>query len=183
MGKADPTKVTLYRPIPNYPGYMVGSDGSVWSKRQQRLGKVWRRLRPGTNTNGYLYVVLANRRGPKNHLVSRLVLTVFVGDQPHLECCHCDGSKTNNQLGNLKWGTHADNMRDMVQHGRSIKGRRHRAIEGENHWNSRLSVGDVKRIREMLSSGPVSLESLADSFGVSAPNIAAIRDRKTWKHV
>jgi hypothetical protein len=36
-----------YRPVPGFPGYVIGSDGSVWSSRQNgrfRQGR-WRRLR------------------------------------------------------------------------------------------------------------------------------------------
>jgi len=40
-----------YRELPEFPGYRVGSDGSVSSRRR---ASEWRRLRPGRSNSHYV---------------------------------------------------------------------------------------------------------------------------------
>lgn len=48
----------------------------------------------------------------------RLVLSAFVGPAPEgMEALHRDGSRANNRIANLAWGTHAQNQRDQLAHG------------------------------------------------------------------
>lgn len=48
----------------------------------------------------------------------RLVLLAFVGPCPDgMEACHANDIPTDNRLANLRWGTHADNMRDRIENG------------------------------------------------------------------
>jgi hypothetical protein len=50
--------------------------------------------------------------------VHALVLEAFVGPRPPKhDACHADGSKDNNSLSNLRWGTRKENMQDAVRHG------------------------------------------------------------------
>lgn len=63
---------------------------------------------------GYPHV---NLQG-KTRFVHHLVLEAFVGPMPEgHEGCHRDGDRTNNHLGNLYWGTRAENVRDAIEHG------------------------------------------------------------------
>jgi hypothetical protein len=58
--------------------------------------------------------------GNKQHAkyVHALVLEAFVGPRPQKhDVCHFDGSKDNNRLSNLRWGTRKENMQDAVRHG------------------------------------------------------------------
>ena len=72
-------------------------------------------LKPGLGSHGYPSVVLTGR---KTKLVPVLVLTAFRGPAPEgEECCHEDGTRTNSLLLNLRWGTRASNVADMVKHG------------------------------------------------------------------
>jgi hypothetical protein len=55
-----------YRDISDFPGYRVGDDGSVWSRKRKggndrspgRLGDQWRLLSQCKNANGYSCVNL-----------------------------------------------------------------------------------------------------------------------------
>lgn len=50
--------------------------------------------------------------------VHALVLSAFVGPRPTgMEACHGDGDGLNNRLGNLRWDTHAENVKDSIKHG------------------------------------------------------------------
>ena len=125
-GNQEPTR---YRDIPGYPGYRVGSDGTVWSCRiKGRTGKLssrWKRLQPYPVRGGYLLVRLYSQEGQrKEFLVHTLVLTAFVGPCPvDSECCHQDGDPGNNRLENLRWDTHSANCLDKRRQGRPNGGR------------------------------------------------------------
>lgn len=60
-----------------------------------------------------------NKRGNKRIVcVHILVLEAFAGPRPlGAEACHRNGNPSDNRLENLYWGSHADNMKDMTQHG------------------------------------------------------------------
>jgi predicted XRE-type DNA-binding protein len=84
---------------------------------------------------------------------------------------HKDGTKTNNSLDNLRWGSYADNAEDARRHGALIM--------GEKQWNSKLSRVEVNEIRRLLASG-VSQRKVAGLFGVSQGCVNEINTGKTW---
>jgi hypothetical protein len=114
-----------YRLIPGFPGYAVGSDGSVWScwiPRNPKMGECWRRRKVHRNRSGHLRVSL---RGKKAILVHRLILLAFVGTCPEgMEACHNGGNTTNNRLDNLRWDTRQANAADALRHGTQVVGSR-----------------------------------------------------------
>jgi hypothetical protein len=60
--------------------------------------------------------------------VNCYVLEAFVGPCPSgMECRHLDGDVNNNNLQNLVWGTHLQNMRDSIKHGTFSHGSKHAA--------------------------------------------------------
>lgn len=106
-----------------FPNYKVGTDGSVWSNID-RFGKTvpWRKLKPYKIKSGRLSIDLYNKGFVKRAvLVHRLVLQAFVGPCPTgMECRHFpDPNPTNNNLENLQWGTHQENMDDRTIHDRT----------------------------------------------------------------
>lgn len=86
----------------------------------RRKGKILAAYQKKTD---YYQVRLCIKGIGKSKLVHRLVLEAFVG--PCLEeeeCCHRDGRPGNNQLSNLRWGTHSSNCLDSVEHGTKYTG-------------------------------------------------------------
>jgi hypothetical protein len=116
--------VTL-KEISDFPGYLIGDDGSVWTTKAKggndrtpgRIALKPRRMKTHVARHGYLYVNLD--RGGKNTVmaVHRLVLIAFVGPCPDgMESCHYpDPDRTNNRLDNLRWDTHDANMKDKYR--------------------------------------------------------------------
>jgi len=108
-----------YRDIEGWPGYRVGSDGSVWSRLDRWKLNRWHRLKATDNARGYLRVGLgsgAQRTAAKVHI---LVLNAFVGPRPEgFQTCHWNGIKTDNRVENLRWGTVRDNIADSRRLGR-----------------------------------------------------------------
>ena len=82
-----PGQRIVYLEIPEFPGYMIGSDGSVWSRRR---ASEWRRLRPGRSKSHYVAGGLRKWTGKKTAVhVHRLVLEAFVGPPPEgAVACH-----------------------------------------------------------------------------------------------
>jgi len=121
------------------PGYRVGSDGSVWSElRKKGLGGKrgvvmyrsgrWHKLSPIDGGLGYLRVGLRKpgERRKRLYYVHALVLLAFVGPCPEgQETRHLDGSRDNNVLSNLAYGTHLENEADKERHGRRPRGEKH----------------------------------------------------------
>jgi hypothetical protein len=133
-------------------------------------------LKPGIASNGYPLVVLGKGN---SRLVHALVLTAFVGPPaPGFEVCHADGTRTNNCLTNLRWGTRTDNMRDAVRHG-TANGY---SSPGSTNGSSVLTEGDIPLIRQLVRSG-LRYTEIAPRFGVGPDTIGLIARGRTWSHV
>ncbi len=169
-----------YRPIPDFPGYMAGTDGSIWtSKKRQGMKYVpgeWQMLCPVRMPNNYLKVTIPNSAGEHKQLfVHRIILFTFVGPcPPGLVCRHLDGNPPNCRLGNLAWGTHQENHDDMAIHGTRARGERQGA--------SKFKDADIIQIRQLQADG-ISLCEIARRFSVNLLTISKIVTRRTWAHV
>jgi hypothetical protein len=168
-----------------FPGYRVGSDGSVWSCRKRVgqggrkgfyfvVGDTWNQMRPGLGSSGYLHLQLAPDL--RNYWVHRLVLEAFVGPCPEgMECCHNDGNRQNNSLSNLRWDTRQANQNDRKNHGTHLK--------GTDVHLAKMNEEQVRTIRTEYATGTTSTNKLARKYNVSQAAIWNIIHRRTWKHV
>lgn len=159
-----------YEVVPNFPDYKVGTDGSVWSKRQ--FGE-WRKLHPGGDK--YLAVSLSNDSGLKQYRVHVLILVVFVGPRPRgLQARHLDGDHMNNRLSNLKWGTAGENWSDKILHGR--------ATRGETHPAHKLSDEIVLKARSLWASGE-TLAAISAALGIRCGLLHKAIIGGSWDHL
>ena len=169
--------------IPGFMNYEITRDGRIWSKpRKDRRGNnrrgKWLKLTKGSR--GYLHLSLCAEGKIYTRSVHQLVLETYVGPcPPGMETRHLDGTRTNNQLDNLCWGTKVENTQDQVRHG-TFSDRR-----GEKHGGAKLTESIVILIRQLWSIRwmGVTQTELADMFGVSRRNIAYIVHRKSWTHI
>lgn len=122
-----------WRPVVGWGGfYEVSSLGSVRSLPRslprvngRMLNLRGRILKPTPNRDGYLTVGLCRDDVKVTYKVHRLVLDAFVGLQPEgMEACHFDDVKSNNVLGNLRWGTKSENTFDRVRNGNHYSARK-----------------------------------------------------------
>ena len=89
--------------------------------------------------------------------------------------CHsCDNPPCVNPY-HLFIGTPAENSRDRDS--------KRRLPVGEDHHNSKLSVGNVLEIRELYVTGNYTQVKLGEMFSVSRVNIFDIVHRNIWRHV
>lgn len=86
--------------------YLVDIKGRVFSKYVNRL------LRELTDAYGYRYYNLMVNGKKSNVKKHRIVMCYFGSDMPHDKTCvnHIDGDKANNDLSNLEWCNHSENM-------------------------------------------------------------------------
>ena len=166
-----------------FPGYRVGSDGSVWSlwkKTSYRktgiasvIGTEWKKMKLMIqDPSGYFIVTLLG----KPRRVHRLVLRAFVGEPPPgMECCHEDGNRTNPALSNLRWDTRKNNNADRLRHGTSPR--------GTNSPNAKLTESEVRAIFAEYSAGGIFLKDLAAKYHVSTPLIGQIVTGRAWKYL
>ena len=116
MTTATRPRLSGWTPVPGWPGYQAHPDGLV--RGPQRV------LRGTPQRGGLRRICL--REGRTGSLNSRarwcfihtVILETFVGPcPPGQEACHRNGDPSDNRLANLRWDTHAENMRDAVRHG------------------------------------------------------------------
>ena len=70
-------------------------------------------LNPHINTTVYYYITLRNEAGKKrkHYKLHQLIAKAFIPNPlNHLYINHKDGNKLNNNLSNLEWVTHKENM-------------------------------------------------------------------------
>lgn len=149
-------------PVPGFPGYEVSDAGRVRSHKQRTA----RILRPGDNGSGHLQVGL--RREGKSHMrqVHCLVALAFIGPvKEGLEVCHNDGNPGNNTLSNLRYDTRRNNLLDRAKHGYVHPNR------GERHPRARVPDSAVSAMRAEYAKGGITLQALADKYGMSKPGI------------
>lgn len=171
----------IWKPVPYKPfdtKYFVSNKGrvkpikkSIYSNSKEEY------LRPGVGSRGYGCVTLYCNGQSKQSFIHRMVALVFVGEPPEGKnvVCHLDDNKLNNVSENLCWGDANDNMRHMVDHGRSLYGSRNpRAL---------LTDSKVLEIRRLYATGEYSQTKLSKIYGVNQTTIGRAINSKAWKHL
>lgn len=158
-----------YKPIPGFPGYEAGDDGSIWTLK--RGGR--RRLSVREDEDGYLKAEVWVDGRRRNVGVHALVLMAFVGPRPAgMEAAHEDGNRQNNRPGNLRWKTPKANQGDRVRHGTHCR--------GDRHPHRRLSEAEVTRLRGGTGE---TYKQAARRLGVSYNAVRQAIKGETWRHL
>lgn len=117
-----------WAPLPGHDdAYEVSNYGRV--RALDRIlpdGRRWkgRLIRQHPRRTGHLTVNLTHPRGTR--FVHVLVLEAFVGPCPEgMEALHWNDVAHDNRLENLRWGTRAENIADMIRNG--------------GHWKTRIT--------------------------------------------
>jgi hypothetical protein len=158
-------------------GYEIssfGRVGSYWGKGRNAPGVERSILKPRQHQSGHFYVVLlATDRSSVTRGIHRLVIEAFSPQvEASHECRHLNGISSDNRIGNLRWCTHLENMRDRTLHGTDNR--------GERAANAKLTEVQVIDIYRRRMEGP---SKLAREYNVNPNTIVGIHKRRRWKHV
>ena len=168
----------IWKDVKDYEGYYrISNCGNVKSiKFTNRYGTFSRNFLLNLNITAYGYhaVMLCKNRNNKFIGVHRLVAIAFIPNPENKPCVnHRDFNRTNNNIENLEWVTHRENIVYSISHGR----RDH--LKLENSTNCKLSLNDVIHIRSL--SGKLTKRKIAKMYNVCDSNIWRIIHNKTWK--
>ncbi len=138
-----------WRKIPDIcSDYEINERAEIRSKKYG----TWRPIKIMLGKVGYFVFAESNRGVVKKHLVHRCLAKAFIPNPRNLpEVNHKNLIRTDNDLENLEWVTHAENMRHASSHGlmRRIK----------------LSQEDVEKIRHLAATTNLSQAAIARQFG------------------
>jgi hypothetical protein len=171
-----------WRPVPGFPYVEASSQGRIRTitrvveAKASAYRPAYTRTIGGMTLKPTLYKgerYWMNLPGGRNARVAQLVCLAFHGLPPAGKsfALHRDGVATDDQPSNLYWGSHADNMADMVAHGRSMRGKGGKLTETQ--------AIEIRRRRVAGESG----KSLADEFGVSQQTVCGIYKGREWRHL
>ena len=108
-------KEETFKDISGYEGlYKIGNKGTVIgfsrSNDNRYKNKQWV-LKQYKDRNGYVYVTLSNNKKRKTIKVHRLVAEAFLDNPNNYPCVnHIDSNRTNNEVENLEFCTHKQNI-------------------------------------------------------------------------
>lgn len=168
----------MWKAIPNYEGYEVSTEGLVrsWHPRNGKgcytLTKTPYLLTLSKFVDSdYLRVALKCPVSNKHmtRRVHQLVLEAFVGPRPdgHV-VMHINDDTTDNRLSNLKYSTPQENLRDMVNKGRSLRGDKHpRSLASNSLRAEIISLAIAKPYRG-------SRPEIANILGVSINTVQRV---------
>lgn len=175
MSAADCDAGVEYRPVDGFPGYRVGSDGTVWTCRPRcgrgALANFWRELKQKTTPRGYREVVLCREGTVKCFRVNRLVAIV---SKPEVN--HKNGIKSDNFVGNLEWATRSENESHAFRIGLKV------APKGQDRHNAKLTESQAKEILARISRGDKQ-SHIAREFGVHQTTITDLKLGRSWRHL
>lgn len=157
--------------------YYVTNYGDIYSIKKDGRIKI---LKQTTDKAGYKYVNLRVKQDGKTHdvklLVHRLVAMAFIATIPNkLEVNHKNGDKNNNQVNNLEWVDHSENMIHAYENDLNHK--------GENNSQSVYSNEQIHHVCKMLEENKNTKTEISIKTGVAIFTIDSILRNKKWKHI
>lgn len=156
--------------------YQVSNKGRV--KSLVRPGVLQERILTRVKTKkGYRRVAMWGAKKAYFHLVHRLVLEAFLGEDER-QVNHIDRNKENNNLENLEFVTPLEHSKHSMQSPDYV------VMRGDLNGRSILRSDIVAYIKYYLVpfSG-FNLREIGDLYGVSPSTINDIKHSRTWKHI
>jgi len=135
-----------------------------------------KKLKGGLSARGYPQCTLANHLGAKCFLIHRSVAEAFIPNSENKPCVnHIDGIKTNNNVDNLEWCTHKENMK----HAYDLKLRNQK---GSDCNFAILTDEQVLQIKDLLTQNRKQRD-IAKMYNVHESTISDIKTGRSWSHL
>ncbi len=142
--------------IVGFENYILTRNGVVYRNKK--------RLKPDTNSNGYLRVSLSKDGIVTRRFIHQLVAEHYVENPENLPVVnHKNGNRQFNFSGNLEWVTHRQNVNDGWSRGRRN--------------SNRFSPAFEKEVYELATSGSLFLKQVAEHFGIHRDTVTQIVKR------
>ena len=130
------------------------------------------------STFGYWMVSFSKENKSKNFYVHKLMGIAFIPNPKNKKFInHKNGIKTDNQLENLEWVTHSENMNHELDTGLRVM------PKGVKVYNSKLNPEIIISARKEYSRGGITYQEIADKNGVCKRVMMNAMKGKHWQHV
>ena len=160
-----------FEPIKNHPRYEISREGIIRNAETKAIKSQY------VGSTGYYMVSFSYGGKSKPQRVHRLLASTYIVGSDEKSCInHKDGNKLNNDLDNLEWCTHAENMKHAFNTGLANN-------TGENNGQAKLNAVKVREIKILLKRGDLSQYKIAKLFNVSRSCILGIKLGRLWAHV
>lgn len=161
-----------WRQIPENRGYMVSSDGRVWSLKSQQM------IKQRIDRYGYKGFILHGFGKNKSVRTHRMVASAFIANpegKPYVN--HINGIKLDCRSLNLEWVTHQENMAHAHDEGLMP------SQKGDNNPRSKIDEFTARRIKKLALEGKVHQKKIAEMFGISQNQVSKIKTGAAWGHL
>jgi hypothetical protein len=163
---------------PRFTNYAISDDGCVFSRLKSAWNPSgqWREMKaPPIINRWYPWVTICHAGERMGRTVHTLVLETFVGPAlPGQQCRHLDGSRDNNHLENLRWGSSKENVEDSRRHGVMPI--------GSTVKTAKLDEAKVV-VADFFSAAGWTSKEIANIFCVTDTAVRYALRRTWWKHV
>lgn len=155
----------MWKQIPSYPDYEITKDGRVRRIKNQR------ELKASPLPSGYIRVNLRKEGKTYTAYIHKLVAETYLPTAAvNVEVNHKDGKKNNNDLSNLEWTTHQENVQhsydELNREGKQI-------IEVEFLDGQKLQFPSIKECAAAFGVDPTTIRDYIDHKLTSARKIQA----------
>lgn len=156
--------------------YYVSNYGNIKGRRNKLL-------KQRINKDGYLVATLGYGENRSAEAIHRLVARAFIpkpNEKDKFEVNHRDCNRTNNNVENLEWVTHKQNIQYSYEHNTIAQ---YVARDGVKNGRSTLDDKDILEIRRLYNEDNVSIAEIARKFNSKNSTISNIVHNQTWKHL
>ena len=161
----------MFYEIPGHPRYEINDRGVIRNRENKYIKSQY------IGSTGYYMVSFSYGSKTKPKRVHRLLSITFIKNpEEKPEVNHIDGDKLNNELSNLEWVTHKENMQHAFKTNLANN-------TGEKNGMSKLKKSQVKEIKRLLNDGELSQYKIALMYDVSRSCILGIKLKRLWAHI
>ena len=163
--------------------YIISNDGKVFIGEKTSHSEYHRELQQYLTPDGYKAVTVGSQHRRRRKTVHQLVAECFIEkpqDKQKYEVDHKDRNRTNNNVENLQWLTHKDNVQRIPKEVQS------KSKSADKNGRATFTWEQIDQIRKWYSEGKTIIEITKLVYGEDIPykykwtTISHIVKNETW---